>query len=138
MSRLVTSHTNPTVKAVKALHMRKAREESGTFLAEGLKVVTEGVELGQAPTILLYGKDAPALLVTRPRDGKPATFANGGTVGFVAPSRDAVHQFHAAGTANGGTCEGPPGPRTFTPTAYAAYLRDPDGNKLCTYCFAPA
>ncbi|MEZ5928178.1 MAG: hypothetical protein R3C55_06825 [Parvularculaceae bacterium] len=35
-----------------------------------------------------------------------------------------------------GKDEGLPGPRTFTPTAYAAYLRDPDGNKICTYCFA--
>lgn len=87
---------------------------------------------------LLYGKDAPELLITRPRNGQPATFANGGTVGFIAATRDAVNQFHAAGIANGGTCEGPPGPRTFTPTAYGAYLRDPDGNKLCAYCFAPA
>ena len=57
---------------------------------------------------------------------------------FVAPSRDAVHKFHEAGIANGGTDEGLPGPRTFTPTAYAAYLRDPCGNKICAYCFAPA
>jgi catechol 2,3-dioxygenase-like lactoylglutathione lyase family enzyme len=85
---------------------------------------------------VLYGKDSPEFLVTKPANGKPACFANGGTVGFVAPSRDAVHMFHAAGLANGGTDEGLPGPRTFTPTAYAAYLRDPDGNKICTYCFA--
>jgi len=58
MTRVVTSHTNPIVKAVKALHMRKAREESGQFLAEGLKIVTEAVELGHAPKILLYGRDA--------------------------------------------------------------------------------
>ena len=58
MSRVVTSHTNPIVKAVKALHMRKAREESGQFLAEGLKIVTEAIELGHAPKILLYGRDA--------------------------------------------------------------------------------
>ena len=37
--------------------------------------------------------------------------------------------------ANGGTDEGAPGPRTFTPTAYAAYVRDPDGNKICAYSF---
>ena len=43
MSRAVTSLTNPTVKAVRALHMRKEREETGQFLAEGLKVITEGV-----------------------------------------------------------------------------------------------
>lgn len=84
----------------------------------------------------LYGKDeGPELLVTKPNNGEPACFANGGTVGFKAPSREAVRQFHAAGVANGGTDEGEPGPRSFTPTAYGAYLRDPDGNKLTAYCF---
>ena len=57
-ARLVTSLTNPTVKAVRALHLRKEREETGLFVAEGLKNVTEGVELGHAPKVLLYGKDA--------------------------------------------------------------------------------
>ncbi len=86
----------------------------------------------------LYGKDSPEFLVTKPANGQPACHANGGTIGFVAPSRDAVHKFHAAGLAHGGSDEGQPGPRTFTPTAYAAYLRDPCGNKICAYCFAPA
>ena len=58
LSRIVSSHTNPTVKAVRALHMRKAREESGQFLAEGLKIVTEAVDLGYAPKILMYGREA--------------------------------------------------------------------------------
>ena len=57
-SRAITSLTNPTVKAVRALHMRKARQESGLFLVEGLKAVTEAVDLGQAPRILLYGEGA--------------------------------------------------------------------------------
>jgi TrmH family RNA methyltransferase len=60
LSRTITSLANPTVKAVRALHMRKAREESGQFLAEGLKIVTEAVELGRAPRILLYGAEAAA------------------------------------------------------------------------------
>ena len=58
MSRAITSLSNPTVKAVRALHMRKARDESGQFLAEGLKIVTDAVELGHAPRILLYGAEA--------------------------------------------------------------------------------
>lgn len=58
MSRIVTSLTNPTVKSVRGLHMRKEREQSGLFVAEGLKIVTEAVELGHAPRILMYGKDA--------------------------------------------------------------------------------
>jgi len=86
----------------------------------------------------LYGKDAPEFLIVKPLNGQPACHANGGTLGFAAPSRDAVHKFHAAALANGGKDEGQPGPRSFTPTAYGSYVRDPDGNKLCTYCFLPA
>ena len=56
--RTVTSLTNPTVKAVRALHMRKARDETGLFVAEGLKTVIEGVETGHAPRILMYGQGA--------------------------------------------------------------------------------
>ncbi|MCR5875482.1 RNA methyltransferase [Phenylobacterium sp. J426] len=58
MSRTVTSLSNPTVKAVRALHLRKDRDETGLFLAEGLKHVTEGVELGHAPKILMHGPEA--------------------------------------------------------------------------------
>jgi TrmH family RNA methyltransferase len=50
--------TNPTVKAVRALHLRKARQESGLFLVEGLKSVAEAVDLGRAPRILLHGEAA--------------------------------------------------------------------------------
>lgn len=58
MSRAVTSLTNPTVKSVRALHLRKERDGTGLFVAEGLKIVTEAVELGHAPRTLMYGKDA--------------------------------------------------------------------------------
>lgn len=71
-----------------------------------------------------------------PRDGKAATVANGGTIAFRAKSREEVDAFHAAGLSNGGTCEGAPGVREESPTKmYGAYLRDPDGNKICA--FAP-
>ncbi len=80
-----------------------------------------------------YGAEMPEFLVLKPRDGKAATHANGGTIGFMASSRKAVDGFHEAGLANGGTCEGEPGPRDVMPNAYGAYLRDPDGNKLCAY-----
>ncbi len=58
MNRAVTSLTNPTVKSVRGLHLRKERDASGLFVAEGLKIVTEAVELGHPPRILMYGKDA--------------------------------------------------------------------------------
>ncbi|WP_077033083.1 VOC family protein [Pelomonas sp. KK5] len=86
----------------------------------------------------MYGASSPEFIITKPGNGEPATHANGGTLGFLAPSREAVRAFHAAGLANGGTDEGAPGPRSFTPTAYAAYLRDPAGNKICAYSFVPA
>jgi TrmH family RNA methyltransferase len=76
-TRAVTSLTNPTVKAVRALHLRKEREESGLFLAEGLKIITEAVELGHAPRILLYGPDAGHPLLKK---AIAATEAAGGEV----------------------------------------------------------
>jgi TrmH family RNA methyltransferase len=57
-AKLVTSLTNPTVKAARALHLRKERDKSGLFLAEGLKIVLEALDQGFAPKTLLYGKDA--------------------------------------------------------------------------------
>ena len=85
----------------------------------------------------LWGVDGPEFMVTKPGNGQPATHANGGTISFAAPTRAAVHKFHEVALANGAKDEGLPGPRSFTPTAYAAYVRDPDGNKICTYCFLP-
>ncbi len=58
--RTVTSLTNPTVKAVRALHLRKERDETGLFVAEGLKAVIEGIETGHAPAILMHGPEAAA------------------------------------------------------------------------------
>lgn len=85
-------------------------------------------------SIVLYGKDKPALLVLTPGNGE-APSSNGVTIGFAAKSQDDVAAFHAAGLAAGGTCEGEPGPRSHLPNAYAAYLRDPAGNKVCAYTF---
>ena len=70
--------------------------------------------------------------VTIPIDGKPATVGNGGTLGFACASPEQAQAFHAAALANGGTtCEDPPGIREGAARMYLAYVRDPDGNKLC-------
>jgi len=54
---------------------------------------------------------------------------------FRAPDRAAVDAFHAAGLANGGTCDGPPGLRAdYHPGYYAAFLLDPDGNRIEAVC----
>lgn len=74
-----------------------------------------------------------------PINGEPQSIGNGSTVGFACESPQQVDAWHAAGIANGGaTCEDAPGLRQG-PSAqlYLAYLRDPDGNKLCAMYRAP-
>jgi len=68
--------------------------------------------------------------VLKPADGNAASVGNGTTVSFVAPNRAAVDAFHAKALAAGGKDAGAPGPRSFAPNAYAAYVRDLDGQKL--------
>lgn len=82
---------------------------------------------------LIYMHKDGLFLVTPPIDGKPATGANGGTIGFACDSEAQVDAWHAAGAANGGkSIEDPPGVREGGfGQLYLAYLRDPDGNKLC-------
>ena len=82
---------------------------------------------------IFYMTPTGVFSVSKPINGQPATFANGATIGFAAKSADEVNAWHAAGLAAGGTtCEDPPGLRQGNMGAlYLAYLRDPDGNKLC-------
>ena len=94
--------------------------------------------LGVAPSMvdghrMFYMTPAGIFSVSVPIDGAPATAGNGGTIGFAASSPEQADAWHAAGVANGGTtCEEPPGVRAGgMGKMYLAYLRDPDGNKLC-------
>ncbi len=77
--------------------------------------------------------DQPALSVTRPFDGKPATVGNGVMVALAVQNPDQVHALHAKAMELGGTDEGGPGPRGDS-GFYAAYFRDLDGNKLSAFC----
>jgi catechol 2,3-dioxygenase-like lactoylglutathione lyase family enzyme len=81
---------------------------------------------------LIYMKDGSVFMVSPPIDGQPACHANGGTIGF-AMTPEQADAWHAAGVANGGTAiEEAPGVRSLPfGDLYLAYLRDPDGNKLC-------
>ena len=82
---------------------------------------------------LIYMHNGGLFLVTTPINGQPATGANGGTIGFACETQAQADAWHAAGVANGGTtCEDPPGVREGGfGKLYLAYLRDPDGHKLC-------
>ena len=79
--RLITSLTNDTVKAVRALHMRKEREATGRFLAEGLKFIGEALDQGRAPKLLLVGDEArPHPLLERAKAETRATIRIAGPV----------------------------------------------------------
>lgn len=82
---------------------------------------------------LSYGRRGAVFMVSNPIDGQAACHANGGTIGFAFDTPAEVDAWHAAGCAAGGkSCEDPPGYRENTfGKLYLAYLRDPDGNKLC-------
>ena len=82
---------------------------------------------------LAYPRKGSMFMVSNPIDGAPATHANGGTVGFGFDNPQEVDAWHARGLEAGGTAiEDPPGWRENAyGKLYLAYLRDPDGNKLC-------
>jgi catechol 2,3-dioxygenase-like lactoylglutathione lyase family enzyme len=83
-----------------------------------------------------YRHKGAAFLVKQPVDGAPASVGNGVTVGFLMESPEQAVAWHDAGVAHGGeACEDPPGVRTMADgrRLFLAYLRDPDGNKLCAY-----
>jgi len=83
---------------------------------------------------LLYLGKGPLFAVVEPINGEAATYANGGTIGFACDSPEQVAAFHDAGVAAGATSiEEAPGPRDMQGMGviHLAYLRDPDGNKLC-------
>ena len=66
--------------------------------------------------------------LTKPFDGNPASIGNGVMAALEAKDEAQVQRLYDIALANGGSCEGPPGPRGDA--FYAGYFRDPDGNKL--------
>ena len=87
----------------------------------------------EAQKRLFWVAGGSTFMVTQPLDGREASGANGGTIGFAAASSEAVDAFHAAAVAEGGTSiEEPPGWRDNPfGRLYLAYVRDPEGNKIC-------
>ena len=88
---------------------------------------------GSGHTRLFYRHDGSTFCVSEPINGEEATFANGGTIGFKCNSPEQVREFHDTAVAHGGeSIEDAPGLREGSLGAmHLAYVRDPDGNKLC-------
>jgi len=105
------------------------------FAAVGGKAGTE-----DAKGRLIYAHNGGLLLVSKPINGQPASNANGGTIGFKMDNPQMADAWHKAGVAAGGQAiEDPPGIRQGgAGQLYLAYLRDPDGNKLCALYRVPA
>ena len=82
---------------------------------------------------LFYRHDGSTFCVSEPINGEPATIANGSTIGFKCASPEQVREFHDTAVAHGGTSiEDAPGLRNGRlGPMHLAYVRDPDGNKLC-------
>lgn len=81
------------------------------------------------------GRTEIALWLCEPFDGRPASVGNGTMVALRAASWEQVESFHAAALSNGGSSEGEPGLRPqYNADFYAAYVRDPDGNKVAAVC----
>ena len=109
-------------------------EKSRTFYDAALAALGHKNVLPAGAPRLVYMGEQGAFVVSRPRDGALASHANGGTIGFNAETQAQVDAFHMAGLAHGGTDEGAPGIRTTSGRPmYGAYLRDPDGNKVCAF-----
>jgi catechol 2,3-dioxygenase-like lactoylglutathione lyase family enzyme len=112
-------------------------ERSERFYNAVLSVLGAGAplrnEAATGHTRLFYRHDGGTFCVTEPINGEAASFANGGTIGFKCSSPEQVGKFHDMAVAHGGTSiEQPPGLREGKMGAlYLAYVRDPDGNKLC-------
>ena len=88
---------------------------------------------GSGHTRLFYRHEGSTFCVSEPINGEEATFANGGTIGFKCNSPEKVREFHDTAVAHGGeSIEDAPGLREGSLGAmHLAYVRDPDGNKLC-------
>ena len=84
------------------------------------------------------GVARPLFIITQPWNRQAPSPGNGNMVAFQVPTRAKVDQIHALALSLGARDEGAPGLRPhYHADYYGAYLRDPDGNKLCVVCHEP-
>lgn len=104
----------------------------GSAFYDGLLATLGCSRLATTESFAAYGRQTVDFLIMLPFDEQPYSAGNGTHICFKATSREQVDTFHAFAVANGGACEGAPGPREGypNPDVHTAYVRDPFGNKL--------
>lgn len=104
--------------------------ERGAKFYDALAQEMDTPRMMEFPTFIAWGKPGggAGVALTKPHDEQSASVGNGVMVALEASSKEQVHRLYDIALANGGSCEGPPGPRGDA--FYAGYFRDPDGNKL--------
>ena len=107
-------------------------ERSAAFY-DGIAAMLGQGRLMESERSVMWGTPGQGaiLCACKPFDGKPATAGNGTMFSFHAPNEEKVQEIYDFALANGGSDEGPPGPRGEE--FYGAYFRDPDGNKLAVF-----
>jgi catechol 2,3-dioxygenase-like lactoylglutathione lyase family enzyme len=97
--------------------------------------IAEGTKFRDKPLAYMYGApDTGLYFITKTQDGKPATYANGGTIMFRAKSQAAADAWYQAGLANGGLPEDAPSPGGI-PGSIMGRMRDPTGNRVAVVAF---
>ena len=111
-------------------------DEAAKFYDELLATIGAS-RMMEADTFIAWsaGPSVPAISITRPFDGEPATVGNGIMIAIAVGSPEKVDAFHAKALELGGSDDGAPGPRAGN--FYAGYFRDLDGNKLNAFCIVP-
>lgn len=107
-------------------------DRSGRFYDAVLGVVEAKRDFSNDSLIVWGTGEGTVLSIMKPFDGQSASVGNGVMVALKVASADIIDRMHAVAMANGGTDEGAPGPRGRS--GDYGYFRDPDGNKICTYC----
>jgi|SRR3954451_4208450 len=85
----------------------------------------------ESDTFIAWGAPGggAGLGLTKPFDGNAMSVGNGVMVALAAKDKAQVDRLYKLALSLGASCEGPPGPRGDG-GFYAAYFRDPEGNKL--------
>ncbi|MCH9276888.1 VOC family protein [Bifidobacterium amazonense] len=110
------------------LFVKDANERAGFY--EQLLKPLGYVKKHEFPGAVCFAneQDGDSVWLESPKDGNPVAPTH---LAFHAADEEAVKAFHAAGLAAGGVDNGQPGPRpNYSPTYYAAFIHDPDGNNI--------